>query len=261
MRTLLIAIAALFLSASPALAIVDGEPDEGRHPSAGLLAYEVAGQHYVSCSGFYAGPQRDDPTRSVFVTAAHCLADFGVETLRVTFEEHVDQSEEGFPDLPVWAASWRPAVASVLAAQGDYGVVLLQGAVDAPAIGLPAARRLNDLAARGRLRPTTRFDNVGYGVDVVDGEFRFPDRRTYSESKYLGLTQTTMKLLANEDAGPGYGGVCYFDSGGPVLEHGTQNAVALIGGKGDPNCRAKFDPPRLDIPQARAFYGQYLDLP
>jgi hypothetical protein len=83
----------------------------------------------------------------------------------------------------------------------------------------------------------------------------------YAESKFLGLTKTTLELLTNSDSDPDYGGACYFDSGGPVLEHGTQRAVALIDGRGDPRCRAKFDPVRVDVPSARAFYGQYLELP
>ena len=267
MRALLITIIAMLLMASPAFAIVDGEPDNGRHPAVGLLAFEEAGQHYLVCSGWYAGPYRNDPSLSVYVTAGHCLHDFpteGTAQLRVTFQEHVDQSEEGFPRLPVSAATWQPAVSYAPAVEGDYGVVLLQGPVDVPAIRLPAARRLDDLAARNRLRPTTLFDNVGYGADAVHKEgptqFFLPDRRMYSESKFLGLTKTTLTLLTNEDADEDYGGVCYFDSGGPVLEHGTQRAVALISGRGDPRCRARFNPPRLDIPLARAFYGQYLEL-
>jgi hypothetical protein len=264
MHAMLIAILAVLLTAPPAFAIVNGEPDDGRHPAVGLLAFEEAGQHYILCSGWYAGPHRDDASLSVFVTAGHCLGDFPTEgppQLRVTFEDRVDQSEEGFPRLPVSAASWHTAAGWAAAEDGDYGVVLLQGPVGHPAIGLPPARRLDDLAARNRLRPRTLFDNVGYGVSVENKEFLFPDRRMYSESKFLGLTKTTMKLLTNEDADEEYGGVCYFDSGGPVLEHGTQRAVALISGRGDPGCRAKFDPPRVDIPQARAFYGEYLELP
>ena len=264
MRVLLIAIFAVFLSASPALAIVDGEPDAGRHPAAGLLAFQEADQDNISCSGFYGGPYREDASLSVFVTAAHCIDDFTTEQLRVTFEDEVDQEEEGFPLLPVVADSWYEAVGSAVAEEGDYAVVLLDGSVDADPITLPPARRLNTLAARGKLRPTTVFDSVGYGVDalhegVPGHEFFFNDRRMYTESKFLGLTKTTMELLANEDAG--YGGACFFDSGGPVLEHGTQNAVALISGRGDGTCRAKYDPVRLDIPMAQAFYGEYLDLP
>lgn len=268
MHALLIAIFAVLLTASPAFAIVDGEPDDGRHPAVGMLAFEEAGQHYIVCSGWYAGRHRDDASLSVFVTAGHCLQDFPTEgppQLRVTFEEHVEQSEDGFPRLPVSAASWQPAVEYASADDGDYGVVLLQGPVDVPAIRLPSAGRLDDLAARNRLRPTTLFDNVGYGVSAVHKEgptgFFFADRRMYSESSFLGLTKMTLKLLTNSDADEEYGGVCYFDSGGPVLEHGTQRAVALIAGRGDPRCRAKFDPPRVDIPQALAFYRQYLELP
>ena len=206
MRALLIAIFAVLVTASPALAIVDGEPDAGRHPAAGLLAFEEGGQYNTGCSGFYAGPYREDASLSVFVTAGHCVADFTASQLRVTFEEHVEQSEEGFPLLPVSAASWHTAVDSARADTGDYGVVLLDGPVDVDPIALAPARRLDDLAARGKLRPTTVFDNVGYGVDAlhegVQGvEFFFQDRRMYSDSKYLGLTKKTLQLLANDDAG------------------------------------------------------------
>lgn len=268
MPILIIALLALLLTAPPASAIVDGAPDEARHPAAGMLAFEEAGQHYIVCSGWYAGPHRSDPGLSVFVTAAHCLRDLPTEgppLLKVTFEEHVEQSEEGFPRLPVAAASWHTAAAHAAADEGDYGVVLLQGAVGVPAIRLPAAGRLDEIAGRDSARPTSLFDNVGYGVDAQGPggrrDFFFHDRRMFSQSKFLGLTKTTLTLLTNSDADEEYGGVCYFDSGGPVLEPGTQRAVALISGRGDPGCRARFDPPRLDIPVAREFFGTYLDLP
>ena len=59
----------------------------------------------------------------------------------------------------------------------------------------------------------------------------------------------------------GYGGACYGDSGSPVLRHDSNTAVALVSGGGDAICRAQNHPLRLDIPAARAFYGDYLQLP
>ena len=80
-----------------------------------------------------------------------------------------------------------------------------------------------------------------------------------STSKFAGLRKSNLVLLGNADAG--YGGACYGDSGGPVLEHGTNRAVAITSGGGDPRCRSQHHPLRLDIPAARAFYGDYLQLP
>ena len=91
-------------------------------------------------------------------------------------------------------------------------------------------------------------------------EYVFPDRRMFSTSRFLGLRRSTLKLLMNADAGEDLGGVCFFDSGAPVLEHGTNMAVAITSG-GDARCRAQAHPLRLDIAAARAFYGQYLELP
>ena len=78
-------------------------------------------------------------------------------------------------------------------------------------------------------------------------------------SKFVGLTDTRLHLLTNSDAG--YGGACFGDSGSPVLRHGTNTAVAFVSGGGDRICRAMNHPLRLDIPAARAFYGDYLQLP
>ena len=83
--------------------------------------------------------------------------------------------------------------------------------------------------------------------------------RMFSTSKFVGLRNTELNLLTNSDAG--YGGACYGDSGSPVLRHDTNTAVALVSGGGDRVCRAQNHPLRLDIPAARAFYGEYLQLP
>ena len=122
---------------------------------------------------------------------------------------------------------------------------------------------LDELAARGGLRPATVFDNVGYGiVPTFKGgpvQFEPTSGRMFATSKFVGLTKTHMHLLTNSDAG--YGGACYGDSGSPVLQHGSNTAVELVSGGGDRVCRAMNHPLRLDMPTARAFYGDYLQLP
>jgi hypothetical protein len=56
------------------------------------------------------------------------------------------------------------------------------------------------------------------------------------------------------------GGGCDGDSGGPVLPHDTNTVVGMTNG-GDPLCRAKVTPSRLDIPVARAFFRDHVQLP
>jgi hypothetical protein len=261
---------AALMSAAPALAIDNGVPDGTNHPNAGLLAIEHDGVKDAWCSGFYAGPHKADPGTGVFVTAAHCLADlpalgFSGSDLTVTLEPEVTiDVDETTNTWATTAATWHPAFAYDTAADADYGVVLLEDAVAGVAgVEFPRARLLDDLAARGGLRPTTVFDNVGYGIipTFKGGPVQYEPTtgRMFSTSKFVGLTKTHLHLLTNSDAG--YGGACYGDSGSPVLRHDSNTAVAFVSGGGDRICRAMNHPLRLDIPAARAFYGDYLQLP
>jgi Trypsin len=257
---------AALVSASPALAIDNGVPDGKNHPNVGLITIEHDGIKQASCSGFYAGPRKGDPGTGVFVTAAHCLADlpalgFSGSDLTVTFDPEVTI------DGNTWATTattWHPAFAYDTAADADYGVILLEDPVAGVAgVKFPRARLLDDLNERGALRPTTVFDNIGYGaIPTFKGgppQLEPPTGRMFATSKFVGLTKTHMHLLTNSDAG--YGGACYGDSGSPVLRHDSNTAVAFVSGGGDRICRAMNHPLRLDIPAARAFYGDYLQLP
>jgi hypothetical protein len=262
-----ITVAAL-VCAPPALAIDNGVPDGTNHPNAGLLAIEHDGVKDAWCSGFYAGPHKADPGTGVFVTAAHCLADlaaigFSGSDLTVTFAPEVTIEIDG-NTWATTAATWHPAFAYDTAADADYGVVLLEDPVDGvTGVKFPRAHLLDDLAERGGLRPTTVFDNVGYGIipTFKGGPVQYEPTtgRMFSTSKFVGLTKTHLHLLTNSDAG--YGGACYGDSGSPVLRHDSNTAVALVSGGGDRICRAMNHPLRLDIPAARTFYGDHLQLP
>ena len=259
---------AALVRASPALAIDNGVPDGTNHPNVGLLAIEHDGIKDAWCSGFYAGPHKADPGIGVVVTAAHCLADlpalgFSGPDLTVTFEPDVTIEVGGFT-WATTAATWHPAFAYDTAADADYGVVLLEDPVaGVGGVEFPRAGLLDDLAARGALRPRTVFDNVGYGIipTFKGGPPRYEPTtgRMFSTSKFAGLKNTHLHLLTNSDAG--YGGACYGDSGSPVLRHDSNTAVAFVSGGGDRICRAQNHPLRLDIPAARAFYGDYLQLP
>ncbi len=259
---------AALVSAPPALAMINGVPDGTDHPNVGLLAIEHDGIKDAWCSGFYAGPHKADPGTGVFVTAAHCLADlaafgFSGSDLTVTFDPEVTIEVDG-NTWATTATTWHPAFAYDTSPVEDYGVILLEDPVAGVAgVEFPAAALLDDLAAGGALRPTTLFDRVGYGVipHFKGGQPRYEPTtgRMFAPSKFVGLTKSNLNLLTNADAG--YGGACFGDSGSPVLEHDTNRAVAITSGGGDARCRAQDHPLRLDIPAARAFYSDYLQLP
>jgi len=210
------------------------------------------------------------PGSGVFVTAAHCLR--GAEEdapglqpsqLVVTFDKDATYAFAQVGDqefLGATATTWHSASAYATSEVGDYGVIVLADPVAGlQPVQFPTARLLDQLAAKGGLKPTTLFDNVGYGLTSYwPTSFSFPEGRMFSSSKFSGLRRTRMELLANEKAG--YGGVCFFDSGAPVLRHASNTAVAITSG-GDALCVALNTPVRLDIPDARGFYGSYVQLP
>jgi len=66
-------------------------------------------------------------------------------------------------------------------------------------------------------------------------------------------------LLMNSDVGEDNGGICFGDSGSPKLIPHTNTIVALASG-GDAICRALNFNQRLDVADARAFLGRYVQL-
>ena len=280
-------------------AISNGVLDGNGHPNVGFLAIELEFDGVVvklpHCSGFFVGPLLSNPSENVFITAAHCLnfldeVGIAANQLVVTFDAdaHIDPVACGIICATSWFRAtgfafderYGPPGSSFLGHAGafDYGAVLLE---DVPAglvpVELPTAGLLDQLAAQGGLRPHTLFDNVGYGriPFLKEGPpgrrppgggggsnegFTDPPGRMFSTSLFNGLTRDFLKLNQNINVRDGNGGGCFGDSGSPKLIHDTNLAVALTGG-GDPLCRVNAINPRLDTPEAREFYGQFLELP
>jgi hypothetical protein len=236
-----------------------------------MMAVEHDGITETWCSAWYAGPHKAGPGTGVVVTAGHCLADlaelgYAPSDIKLTFESgaHFVWNESAHLTLAAGASDWRPAYAYdfALSDAEDYGVILLEDPVPGLAgLRFPQARLLDRLATRGGLTGSL-WDTVGYGWMATfkrgPVQYHEPPARMLSISRYAGLTETELGLLANPDAG--FGGACYGDSGGPVLRHGSDTVVGMPGG-GDPLCRAKVTPTRLDVPAARAFYASYVQLP
>jgi len=269
-----LAAAAALLPATSALAISNGVPDGNGHPNVGLLAVEEDGRRYLACSGSYAGAHKNAPSIGVFLTAGHCVnwvPDSGISASRlwVTFEPNVIVDQE---TIEVTAATWHqatavdfdPAFGHDHSNVKDYGVVLLAATVPVAPIQLPSAGLLDALAANGGLRPGAVFDNVGYGAipSFKRGPvfYAAPPGRMFSTSLFQGLTPSWLKLHMNSDVGDGNGGICFFDSGSPKFLHQTNTVVAVASG-GDAICRAENYNQRLDVADARAFLGRYLQLP
>ena len=272
-----VAAVASLLGVSAALAIGNGQPDGNRHPYVGMLAVDWFGTKYPVCSGSYAGERRDDPDTGVFLTAGHCVSWLSdnqatAGQLYVTFDSTATYdlaTGAAVTGVTTWyrakAVAFDPALDHDRANAKDYGVVLLEHTVDVDPVKLPAAGLLDEMSARGELRPTTLFENAGYGIVPSFGPggptYAAPEGRMFSSSGFQALTKSWLKLLMNSDArGGDLGGICLWDSGSPKLIPGTDTAVAVTT-DADGRCRAENTNQRLDVAGARAFLGQYLDLP
>jgi len=95
-----VTLGAVVAGATPAGAIVYGEPDAGRHPYVGaMVAFDASGQRLYRCSGSLVSSM-------VFVTAGHCTFGLSQDWPAVRAEVFVDDDLTTDPDFPApWGRS------------------------------------------------------------------------------------------------------------------------------------------------------------
>jgi hypothetical protein len=254
------------------LAAWGGEPDGSQHPMVGAMYADFDGDGEISgfellCSGSYAGPSIDGQY-DVFLTAGHCVVVapiFGFDTLYVSFDNDVLDADGPANLIASVGFDFDPGFGHDQGDLHDLGVVLLPaGSVTGiDPVQLPPAGYLDDLKAAGTLKDTP-IELVGYGLvpfwqQPGGTQFDFTGLRLTADGTIKGLTQAWLLLNQNQNA-TGNGGLCFGDSGSPQFVAGTTMIVSTTTG-GDANCRAHNYDYRLDTENARAFLGQYLDLP
>ena len=272
---LTVALAALsMLMATDAGVIVGGELDGDGHPNVALIVMvNSQGGLLDACSGTLIAP-------TVVLTSAHCSgAGLGgvVAAYRVTFRPSlrlvdnryvVEDFILGSPHAhPLYAPTEGGGAAAYDANERyDLGVLVL----DRPAGDLYPGITPAPLPAKGTLdgyRTGTRnryFTHVGYGVQrsgapgQPDSQFIDFTRRTTTAP----LKKLTAELLFTQGVpndARGGGGICYGDSGGPMLLGSVVVAVNTF----VPNetCQNTNGGPRVDTDVARNFLREYVTLP
>ncbi|WP_199432748.1 trypsin-like serine protease [Qaidamihabitans albus] len=227
------------------------------------------------CSGTMVDP-------GTFLTAAHCTTGWpaGVRfyvSLAQDVQGGLDDAGERFPGDPAaigqavgveGTAHSAPGYPGNSADSHDIAVVevpadeMAQRWSFTPAT-LPSAGALDELGPRGL--NGTDFVVAGYGTQEAQ---RGPGGHTHpgggvrmkAPVTFNALNKTWVRLAMTEPQGNG--GACYGDSGGPnfaVLDGQLVLVSTTI--TGDAPCYATNVTYRLDAPTARAFLGQYVDLP
>jgi secreted trypsin-like serine protease len=235
-------VAAGALAAS-ALAVVNGSPDNGKHPYVGVaLSFDTG----ALCSGSLISP-------TVFVTAAHCFPDGAVVLVDVQDSLAQDQLRTAIPGMVHVDPHYGP-VGNGLAGsdRNDVAVVTLFGPVTVERYAMLPSAGYDD-----SLPNNQKVDIVGYGV--TDPGSHVAGTRMIAPAKIIPGGGKTASEFLKLSSSPGHGGAtCSGDSGGPDLQSGTDLMLAISSYGPSASCTAVEYSQRMDTPEALAFVNSFL---
>ena len=231
LRAVVAAAIIALAAAAPAGAVLEGAPDS-EHPYVGILVTVVDGERVPVCSGFLV-------SSTVFVTAAHCIADLGgADTAFASFDETFSDSSDLVSGTPV------PNPRFTGGTEHDIAAVLLDTPVtgDGHAI-LPEEGLLEDAA---RSTPLTL---VGYGANgFQQGVPQFDLVRRSADARLVKVERG--KFVPNLRISKG---ICFGDSGGPVLLGDSDVVVGISSFVKSSQCGGNGYAFRTDTSEALAF--------
>jgi V8-like Glu-specific endopeptidase len=234
LRALLATIAVALTIVAPAGAILDGTPDTD-HPYVGIMVTVVEGQRVPVCTGFLVSP-------TVFVTAAHC-----VDALGGTLPAYVSFDQAFTPNsvLRPGTAVPNPAFRAGASAH-EIALVLLDDEVTN--LGYAELPRLGLLGSSAK---RTSLTVVGYGADVVKGGYDFQLVRSFGDARISKLQKDGFNLRMSS-------GICFGDSGGPVLLGDSDVAIGINSYVNNRRCAGNAFAFRLDTAESVGFLAPHL---
>jgi secreted trypsin-like serine protease len=247
-----IAAVALGVLATSAFAVVNGSPDNGRHPYVGMAIWAPTGNPadgFELCSGSLVSP-------TVFVTAAHCFPE-GAHVI-------VDMQEDAFADLHTAAPNAVPGLAHPDPNWTSVGNGLSQSDRNDIAVVqllVPVqVSRYAQLPAPGydaTLPNNQAIEIVGYGIQTQK-PLTFGSRFD-AAAKIVPGGGATGDMFLKVSSSPGQGGAtCNGDSGGPVLQAGTDVMLAISSYGASATCKAVAYAQRMDTAEALGFVSSFV---
>ncbi|HKH29223.1 MAG TPA: trypsin-like serine protease [Sphingomicrobium sp.] len=250
---LLVALAAVAIAASPANAVLYGQPDEGEHPYVGVVRFFDADGNYLwRCTGTLIAPK-------VLLTAGHCT--FGTASAEVWFTETAPSTAEilsgdysaGITGTPYTYPGYDDF--ATFPNTGDVGIVVLDKAVR-----LDTYASLPEPGLVETLYKHETFEIVGYGIQDTQPAQVADVRRLKATVKLISLQSgysAGFNLQLSSNMGqPHQGGLCFGDSGGPVL-YGT-TILAVNSFVINENCAGAGYSYRIDQPEILAWIEGFL---
>jgi hypothetical protein len=228
--------------AAPAGAILNGTPDTD-HPYVGILVTLQGGQPVPTCSGFLVSP-------TAFVTAAHCVDALGSRPAYVSFDQAFTP---GSPLLHGTAVP-NPLFGSPEANTHDIALVVLHSPVTDRGLAELPGLGLLDAVAKSKSPLTV----VGYGANgfLKGGGHPVPDfryARSFAESRLSKLESAKSGFNMRMSSG-----ICFGDSGGPVLLGSSDVAVGINSFVKNSQCAGNAFAFRLDTAESQTFLAPYL---
>jgi Trypsin len=250
---LLAAIASLAVTAGPAQAVLYGQPDNNEHPYVGVIRFfDEEGNYLWRCTGTLISP-------TVVLTAGHCT--FGTASAEAWFTETAPSTAEvlsgdytrgitgetytypGYDDFATFPNT------------GDVGIVVLDKSVRLSTYGSLPTVGLADTLYKHEL-----FTIVGYGIQDTQPVQVADVRRLQATVKLVSLQSGysagfNLQLSSNPGK-PHQGGLCFGDSGGPVL-YGT-TILAVNSFVINENCAGAGFSYRIDQPEILSWIESFL---
>jgi hypothetical protein len=250
---LLVAVAAVAIAASPANAVLYGQPDQNAHPYVGVVRFfDEDGNYLWRCTGTLIAPK-------VVLTAGHCTFDtasaefWNTETAPSTAEVLSGDYTPGVTGTPYTYPGYDDF--ATLPNTGDVGIVVLD-----KAIRLSTYASLPTEGVADSLYKHELFTIVGYGIQETQPAQVADVRRLKATVKLIslqsGYSQGFNLQLSSNNGQPHQGGLCFGDSGGPVL-YGT-TILAVNSFVLNNNCAGSGFSYRIDQPEILAWIESFL---